>query len=1169
MFLIDGKLHWSASDLTAAAGCEYTILRTLDYKLGWADPIEEKKDPFLEHIGRLGDRHEAGLLGNLQMERNVAVLNHIDPPYTMTKVQAAGEATREAFLGEPEVIYQAAFFDGEFFGYADFIERANDGWVVCDAKLARSAKPKALLQLGAYAHQVQQMGLPLSKTVSLLLGNGERADFRVSDVLPVFLERREQLRHLLASHQAGGVAVVWGDERLVACGKCPECHASATAVNDLIGVAGMRMEQRRKLHAAEPAIRTIADLAAATLRPARMAQATFEKLRAQAGLQWKQMQAADTQVAFELTATASTMLALLPAPSEGDLFFDFEGDPLYDEGDLSRVGLEYLWGVLDAAEKYTAIWAHSSAEERDAFISFMNLVAERRAHYPDMHIYHYAPYETTALKRLAMRYQTKEKALDDLLRSGVFVDLYATVRGSVRVGQPSYSIKKLEPLYMGDLLRCDDDDAVDDGGASVVAYHEHRELRVHDPAAAEARLVSLADYNRYDCLSTLRLRDWLLERAVEAGVDDQIVPRIKNIQGEELSDEDPLFLTLMAKSGPVQRHRRTPEEQAFAVLATSLDYYRREHKPYWWEHYERLGHMVDDWHDYRDVYVVESATIIEDWADPGGRSRNARRVLRLVGDWTPGSKANSRAQVVYPTPALTGSLGSDGAPYVVAPSSAVVSDLEDPRVILLTESRNPDGISSHLPAALVPGTPPSTKKIEAAIREVACKAAVASSLPHCGVLDILARRAPRLRGNEALPVTASTTESVVAALISMNDSYVAIQGPPGTGKTYTGARVVKELVEKHHWRIGVVAQSHAVVENLLAGIVEAGLDASLVGKDKVKSERPTWTALKNVPKFLSEHVATGCVIGGTVWDFANENTIARRSLDLLVVDEAGQFSLAATIGASIAAQRLLLLGDPQQLPQVSQALHAEPVNESALGWLMDGHDTIPTNFGYFLGQSYRMHPALCAKVSTLSYEGRLHSAPAAAGRYLDGVTPGLHVVCLDHTGNRTESEEEAAEVVAQVRTFLGKAWTDPDTSTSPRPLKECDFLVVAPYNAQVELIQRALKSADLSDVRVGTVDKFQGQEAPVAIVSTTASSYGDVPRGMGFLLNRNRVNVAVSRAKWRAVLIRSKTLTSFMPSSAGGFLELGAFIGLCQTTGNPDERTEIGESGKNKELMHE
>ena len=579
----------------------------------------------------------------------------------------------------------------------------------------------------------------------------------------------------------------------------------------------------------------------------------------------------------------------------------------------------------------------------------------------------------------------------------------------MRVGQPSYSIKKLEPLYMGDQLRSDDDDAVGDGGASVVAYHEYRDLRVDDSAAAEARLAALADYNEYDCLSTLRLRDWLLERADEAGVRDQIVPRIKDVQGEELSEEDPVFLALMAKSGPEQRSKRTPEEQAYAMLATSLDYYRRECKQYWWEQFERLGHLVDDWSDSRDVYVVESAAIVQDWAVPEGRATNPRRVVRLVGEWTPGTKASSGAQVVYPTPAPPGSSAPDGAPYGAAGSAGVETDPDDPRVILLTESRKPAETFSDLPVALVPGMPPKTEKIEAALREVGVNAAAAASLPGQGVLDILARRAPRLTGNGALPVGGSTAESVVAALIGMNDSYVAIQGPPGTGKTYTGSRVVKELVEKHHWRIGVVAQSHAVVENMLAGTVKAGLDASLVGKGKTESESPVWTPLKNVPKFLDEHVATGCVIGGTAWDFANENTVARGSLDLLVVDEAGQFSLAPTIGASVAAKRLLLMGDPQQLPQVSQGSHAEPVDESALGWLMDGNDTIPTDLGYFLGESYRMHPELCAKVSTLSYDGRLHSAPPAALRSLEGVEPGLHVAALDHTGNRTESPEEAAE----------------------------------------------------------------------------------------------------------------------------------------------------------------
>ncbi|GAA1915381.1 TM0106 family RecB-like putative nuclease [Nocardioides marmoribigeumensis] len=1145
MFHLDDQVHWSASDLTAAVTCEYALLRTLDHKLGRAAKAEVPADPLLDHIAALGDLHEQKWLAALEAAGQVIGLEPVVLPYTAAKLVAARNATLAAFEAEPEIVYQAAFFDGEFFGYADFVQRSDDGWVVCDAKLARSAKPNALLQLGAYADQIQALGLKLAPEVSLLLGNGERTDFAVTDIVPVFKERRARLRAILSEHQTEGQPVIWGDERYLACGRCPECAAAINSADDPFLVAGLRLDQRTKLRAA--GILTTAALATAAEKPEAMAQATFDKLRSQAALQRKQSQAGpDGPVEYELLESAPTMLSLLPAPSEGDLFFDFEGDPLYDEGDLSKLGLEYLWGILDASGHYVPVWAHTSAEEKAAFVAFMELVVQRRAQFPDLHIYHYAPYETTALKRLAMRYQVMEKELDDLLRSEVFVDLYATVRGSVRVGQPSYSIKKLEPLYMGDELRSDDDDAVGDGGASVVAYHEYREWVGSDPEGAANRLEALADYNEYDCLSTLRLRDWLLQRADEAGVRDQIVPRIKDIQGEELvAGGDPLFVDLMARSGPELPAKRTPEEQVYAMLATALGYHQRESKQQWWEHFERLSNPLSEWQSARDVFIVESAEVVEDWTLPGGTAKNERRIVRLVGDWMPGSKPGSQARVAYRTPAPPGSYGPDGAPHAAADCSALALDDDDPRVVLLTESREPSDTFEDLPVALVPAAPPRTAWLEAASREIGIAAKGAGSLPGSAVLDLMARRSPRLSSAGALPASGIARDDVVAALTDMTDSYVAIQGPPGTGKTYTGSRVVKELVERHGWRVGVVAQSHAVVEHMLGAIVKAGVDATLVGKAKTKSKNPTWTPLSNVSKFLKDHAASGCVVGGTAWDFANPNTVPRGTLDLLVIDEAGQFSLAFTLGASVAAQRLLLLGDPQQLPQVSQGTHAEPVDESALGWLMNGHDTIPSGLGYFLGETFRMHPALSAKVSALSYDGRLQSADCASDRTLDGTEPGLTVVEVDHTGNRVESVEEAAEVVRQVQAHLGRSWSDPADGDAPRPLREADILVVAPYNAQVACVRDALRSAGFDGVRVGTVDKFQGQEAPVAIVTMTASSHGDVPRGMGFLLSRNRVNVAVSRAQWKAIMIRSSLLTSFMPSSVHGLLELGAFIGLC------------------------
>ncbi len=410
------------------------------------------------------------------------------------------------------------------------------------------------------------------------------------------------------------------------------------------------------------------------------------------------------------------------------------------------------------------------------------------------------------------------------------------------------------------------------------------------------------------------------------------------------------------------------------------------------------------------------------------------------------------------------------------------------------------------------------------------------------MFDILLRRRPRTRSGAALPRDGDDADNITAALLDLDSSYVAVHGPPGTGKTRTAAYVITRLVAEHGWRIGVVAQSHAVVENLLGRTIAAGVDPLRVAKKKSDRQDVGWQQIdeKEYAGFIAG--TTGCVIGGTAWDFANPNRVPPGSLDLLVIDEAGQFCLANTIAVAAAATNLLLLGDPQQLPQVSQGTHPEPVDGSALGWLVEDHRTLPTERGYFLDRTYRMHPAVCTPVSVLAYEGRLQSCEdVTAARRLEGYPPGLHVVRVPHDGNATESPEEAAAIVAQISALVGLAWT---TEDGTRPLTATDVLVLAPYNAQVLLLREHLAAAGLGDVRVGTVDKFQGTEAPVAIVSMTASSVEDIPRGIPFLLNRNRLNVAISRAQYAAVIVRAETLTDYLPAAPAGLVDLGAFLAL-------------------------
>jgi uncharacterized protein len=289
------------------------------------------------------------------------------------------------------------------------------------------------------------------------------------------------------------------------------------------------------------------------------------------------------------------------------------------------------------------------------------------------------------------------------------------------------------------------------------------------------------------------------------------------------------------------------------------------------------------------------------------------------------------------------------------------------------------------------------------------------------------------------------------------------------------------------------------------------------------------------------------VIGGTAWDFANATRVAPGCLDLLVVEEAGQFSVANTIAVARAAANLLLLGDPQQLPQVTQGTHPEPVDVSALAWLIDGQNTLPEELGYFLECTYRMHPAVCAPVSKLSYDGRLRSVESVTtARVLEGIEPGVRLLSFEHQGNSIDSPEEADAIVADITRLLGTPWTDEHGTT---PLAQKHVLIVTPYNAQVVMLKQRLDAAGLTDVRVGTVDKFQGQQAPVVFISMTASSIDDVPRGISFLLNRNRLNVAVSRAMYSAIIVRSTLLTDYLPSTPDGLIDLGAFLALapCDT----------------------
>lgn len=1133
MFVTDGGvIVYSASDLAAAARCEYALLRAFDATLG-RSPRTVVADDLLARTAALGDDHERRTLDDLRAEYGGDVTVIGRPRYTDAGLRAAAEQTRHAVERRSPVIYQAAMFDGRFAGFADFLILTDDGYRVADTKLARSAKVEALLQLAAYADTLSSAGVPVAPEAEIVLSDGTTARYRLDEIVPVYRARRDALQRLLDGHHAGERAVSWADLDVRACFRCDECDEQVRASDDLLLVAGMRITQRARL--IEAGISTATALAAHRGPVAGLAQRTVRNLVAQAALQTAPR--VDGKPPYEVVDAQPLMV--LPDPDRGDLFFDFEGDPLWT-GDGRDWGLEYLFGVLDMTGDFTPLWAHDRAAEKAALRAFLDLVRKRRKRFPKMHVYHYAPYEKTALLRLAGRHGTGEDEVDDLLRSGVLVDLFPLVRKSVRVGTENYSIKSLEPLYMGTQLR---DGDVTNAADSITEYARFCDLRSEgrkDDAATV--LKEIEDYNHYDCTSTRRLRDWLVTLAIENAVPPMGPQPVEG--GVRVEDDDAVARTL-AKFAGDDPAARSPAQTAVAMIAAARGFHRREDKPFWWSHFDRLNSPVDEWCDDADVFVADRAEVVEDWHQPP-RARKPRRQVRLFGEIAAGELSKDM-YAIYDPPAPTG-LADDPDRRGFGPVEVIGCDDPDvPSAVDIIEKQPKDGeVFDQTPFALTPGPPiPTPKQRESIDATAAHIAAALPGLPATPVIDILLRSRPRTRSGGELPRTGATAADITAALLDLDSSYIAVHGPPGTGKTHTAARVLEALVNDHRWRVGVVAQSHAVVENLFRDVIAAGVDSERVAK-KPGGGDGDWQRLDGsaYPAFIAD--TEGCVIGGTAWDFANDTRVPDAALDLLVVEEAGQFSLANTIAVARAARNLLLLGDPQQLPQVSQGIHPESVDESALGWLVGdgpaGHHTLPAERGYFLECTYRMHPAVCGPVSRLSYDRRLLSVePVTAARVLAGVAPGVRTLLVPHDGNATESPEEAAAIVTEIAGMLGRDWTD---ENGTRPLTQTDVLVVTPYNAQVVALRRHLDEAGLPEVRAGTVDKFQGQQAPVVFVSMAASSSDDVPRGMSFLLNRNRLNVAISRAKYAAVLVRSAGLTDYLPSTPRGLVELGAFLAL-------------------------
>src|SRR5829696_3591493 len=1058
-----GRLLLSPSDLNNFLACEHRTALDLARARGEIR-LERVPRPDAELVAERGREHERAHLARLR-ERGLDV-EEIAPG------EGAPEATAAAMRAGRDVIHQAAFVAGTWRGAADFLLKVRVpsdlgpfSYEPADAKLATHPKPYVIFQLLFYAAMVEQIQGVAPEHVHVVLGTDETRSFRPRD-FQAYADRVQArfFRTLQAYRKGAPPPYPYPVEHCAYCDWWARCRDRRRVDDHLSLVASITRAQAIKLEAADVRrVTELADVPAGVSLPG-ISAPTLAALRQQA---WLQVESRDSEVPLHerLPGAAGRGFARLPPPSAGDVFFDIEGDPYW-----SREGLEYLFGSL-TEEGYQPLWAHDREQERAAFERWMDWITDRLERYPDLHVYHYNHYEPTALKALMARYGTREAEVDDLLRRKVFVDLYTVVRQALRLGTESYSLKDVEAMYPFER-----DTEVTDAGGSILAYQEY--LSSRDPE----RLEAIAEYNADDCRSTQGLRDWLLAERGNVGYLDAAPPSPPSAQQ-------------LARNAEVERLEREllagGEDPGKRLLADLLQYHRREARPEWWAYFDRLGRTAAELRD-DDPEAIGDLVPADD-VPLGEVAQSYLHPLRFPPQQhklSPGIAVDPVTQRGYEVPRVDDAAG------------------------LVWLKRGRASVNRPLPSALIPAKPIPQTAQQAALRALAEQATGAISGPS-PAFELLLRMPPRLRGD--------TLGERVAGL---GGSALFIQGPPGSGKTYTGARLICELLAAGR-RVGVAATSHKAIANLLdeveraaaeAGVEFRGLKKSGGGNPESHYESAHVTSSADAAAFPPEDGVT--LLAGTPWLWARE--ALRGAVDVLFVDEAGQMALADALAIAGAGRGMVLLGDPQQLAHVSQGTHPRGSGASVLEHLLGDRETVPSGEGVFLERTWRMHPDVCRFVSATMYDGRLATVEgterqAVASPGLSG--SGVRMIEVEHAENRQSSPEEAGRIGEEVAKLLdGGRYTD--ASGAERDLTLDDILVVAPFNAQVRYLRDRLPRG----ARVGTVDKFQGQEAPVVFFSMTASSGEDVPRGMDFLFSRNRLNVAVSRARALAVVVCSPRL---------------------------------------------
>lgn len=1122
-----GRPVVSASDLSAFAACRHRTGLDLAVAFGllerprWSNPASQAL------IDR-GREHERAYVERLRAAGSTV--------RDLTDATDRVASTREALRSGIDVVVQGALESEGWHGYPDVLVRVDTpsalgGWSyeVHDTKLARETRGSTILQLAVYSELLA--GLQGLRPARFCVVTPDPVtpvhEYRLDDCAAYVRLMRARLAEII-TRPAADVQADSYPEPIEQCDICrwqARCEQRRRADDHLSFIAGATRLHREELES--HAVQTLAAAARLPLpvpfTPSRGSRDTYARIREQARVQLEQRERG--RPVWELLEAPCAGLLRMPAPSPGDLFLDLEGARFAREG-----GREYLFGLWSAGT-YRSWWATTDAEERASFEAVMDLVAEAWARDPAMHVYHFGHYEVSAFKRLAGRYASRTEALDALLRADRFVDLHTVTRQTLRAGVESYSIKRLEQFY-GFTRRAE----LSTVGAWLHAAELALEAGLPHELTPEIK-AHIEAYNADDCRSTGALRDWLecevRDTALRRGDELPRPPSGEGQGSEQVTERDARVQAIRERLlDGIEGDASDPAHPRHArwLLAYLIDWHRREERVAWWEYLRVLE--LEDVDELLDApcavagleFVAQTEVVYNRrTGKPTGSTIDRYRYPSQEVDLGRKGELMQRGESAF---------GMKFGELVAHDRESHTLDIKVTGAVT-----HPDVLFSK---NVVP-----TRELQDSVMRLADDPDARA----CG-LELLHRRAPRVRvtskgapvamvgpavpaGRDApadsLTAPGETAVDTAVRLVQrLDSSYLAIQGPPGSGKTYAGALMIRALVRAGK-RVGVTAVSHKVICNLLEEVrdqaARAGETVALARKGDEDDE-----SLDGIRIISDNAEALGAiadrsvqVLGGTAWLWAKPTAAA--AVDVLFVDEAGQMSLANVLAVSQAADSIVLLGDPRQLEQPQKGSHPDGIDVSALQHVIGGAQTMPPDLGIFLPETWRLAPAICGFTSEVFYDGKLQPRGDLESQRLTGVAPfegaGLWFVSVEHEGNQNASPEEVQVVVDLVDRLLspGSHWVDRQGVS--RPITASDFRIVAPYNAQVSRLKSALASRG---VPVGTVDKFQGQEAPVVIYSMASSSPDDAPRGIEFLYSLNRLNVATSRARCAAIVVASPAL---------------------------------------------